>query len=389
MDYTVVEKAKKEGIPRLRKMTSFYEKSLDLINKIEEQKRRSEELKNRDMAVRAKHAKKIAKTAKKIGQLFNQINQSFLNKEIQEHEGKIFSKALRKAMNEGISTIKQPSCTTCHVQRLKALAGTTSEARELLSELDPLIIAYAGYKETRVQLDRKIKETRKEIAKTEEDINRKKHLEKLKDDVQEKSDLLDEYQKEKELLEQYTKDRNDYLEELKNKTALSLIELAQQKAFSNGFPKTKNEIHELKEILEKDLPGLTIPQVIQYSSFNDKKLGHFTPQPTKFKELVQENNEWLMAISKLEKSEFLEVNMETEKDRITEYTKFFSEKKPETARTLTQLAKIQVDPQKAKQVMNKKLKVESINQTQDPEEKLGELHDRLKEYEETKKRYFT
>ena len=71
----VAKRAKDADIRRLRKVTRFYEQSLNLINEIEEQKIRAEELKNRDMVVMSKHSKRIAKTAKRITPLFHTINQ--------------------------------------------------------------------------------------------------------------------------------------------------------------------------------------------------------------------------------------------------------------------------------------------------------------------------
>jgi hypothetical protein len=298
----VARKARQEGIPRLRKILDFYERSLDLVNQIEEEKTRAEQLKNRDLVVRNKHSKKIARTAKSIMQLFREINQAFLAKEIKEEEGVVFSEALRKALNEGISTIARPSCPTCHLQRLKALAGTTSEARRKLSQLDRLAVLYAEYEEAKSKLNQRMRELRRELEKSK---NRPSTPEPECDEA-----LVKSYEKARMLLERYNALREEYLRELRGQRAAELIRFSNENR-AEGFPQAEDSqaLDALRELLEKDLPGLTAAQVIEYSSFNDKKLSHFTPEPARFRSLVDKNHRWLLRVSRLEATQFLRVEL--------------------------------------------------------------------------------
>jgi hypothetical protein len=311
----ICEEARKEGVGRLEKITEFYARCLALIARLEKEKMRAEQLKGRDVAVRGKHAKKMAKTVKEIAKTFNIINQSFMRKEIREEEGEIFARALKNALKEGVSTIARPSCPTCHMASLKTFAGTTSEARRKLSELDELISLYERYQVERSVLDEKVQKTESEIEEIDCKIKALKDGNKrAKPAVSE--DLVERYEEIQRLMGDYERLREGRINEFKGaKGASEVVEffLANSSSLLKlGFPEPQDydSLKELRSLLEKDFADLTLEELLEYLEYNEKKLSHYTPQPKKFKELLKLNFRWLSKVNSLEKTPFLDLSLE-------------------------------------------------------------------------------
>ncbi|MCD6414149.1 MAG: hypothetical protein J7L23_00790 [Candidatus Diapherotrites archaeon] len=313
----VGKRVKEEGLSRLKKIHSYYFQCLKLVDTIEDQKYKAEQLKGRDLVIRNKHAKRTAKTIKRINQLFGVINQSFLRGELKDFEGKAFAVAIQQSLKEGVSSISRPTCATCHIQRLEPMAGTTSEARKALSQLDKLVLLYEDYEKKRQALDKRIKGLKGDIHNIE---NKMRELQKVSETLKEIKDsdkLIKDYEQLGQLLENYESIRRKRLSLLATKPVPDLVKAfySDKKSGEIGFPIPNDEkaLKELSAVASHDCPNFSAGQLLECLTYNDKKLSHMTPEPTKLKQLVLDNHNWLSSVDGLPNSDFLKLTMESSK----------------------------------------------------------------------------
>jgi hypothetical protein len=390
----VGKKASEEGVPRLRKLNSFYEQCVELVSQLEDEKQRAEQLKNRDLIVRNKHAKKMAKTVKQVNQLFNKINQSFLKGEIKEEEGKIFAEALKETIKEGISSISRPSCATCHVARMKPLAGKTSRAREKLSNLDSLVLLFRKFQENQASLKKEYREASKEVERLEEELKTEKRRGELKKHAEKNLEDVKKTEKLEKFLREYEQLRQNRLQELSDKPAARLIGLflASKNWQKLGFPtpEDKNSLKELKEFLEKDLSGLSLKEVIEYSGFNQKKLAHYTPQPRIFQGLVEKNANWISQASRLQETVFLKVKEQDAPEKFEQVASCLGKNKASSLVSNALQARKNLDLEKARQAKKQweKVKDWDENRLKQLEKQKKQAQKRLEETTEVREKYF-
>jgi hypothetical protein len=269
------------GEARLRLVSEYYDRQQEFFDEIEENKEKAKRLLNADIVKKKKFALKQQRLGKRVQKAFKEMNDAYLRGEIQDKEGKIIAKAFEKLTH-----------------------GHIEESRELLEELRGDIDLYEEYTGLREQMERELRDARKQKTAIEHALRDAR-------EVEQDPQHAEKHERVKELLLQISSVRARYCEKIKEKSVAELVNLNKD-LVAAGFP-SPDDASALDELVaflaQQGLGSIGPGKVLEYYRYSDGKLKHVIPEATKYKSLVSRNSAWLSAATAPEGTGFLKVDL--------------------------------------------------------------------------------